>query len=114
MECLNFDKGFFGINKTYITLIPKVKRARKAKDFRPISLYNILYKLMAKVIANRIKGILPDIVDKAQSAFVGGRLITNNIIIAFEAFHWLGRARESEEKLMVIKLDVSKTFDRVE
>lgn len=64
-------------------------------DFRPISLCNILYKIIAKTIANRPKKGLPSIIDESQSEFVPDRLITDNAIIAFEIFHWLQGRRSS-------------------
>ena len=66
------------------------------------------------MLVNIIKTLLPSTVNEAQSAIVGGRLITDNIIIAFEVLHWFRCARRSEEQLMAIKLDMSKAYDRVE
>lgn len=77
------------INYTNVALIPKTKNPSKMIDLRPISLCNVSYKLISKVLANRLKVILPDIIDENQSAFVPGRLITDNILLSSEVFHYM-------------------------
>lgn len=87
---LNFlNDGIFDscINFTYIVLIPKVKNPMCAFDFRPISLCNVIYKLVSKILANRLKLNLPSIISKTQSAFILGCLISDNIIVTYEALH---------------------------
>lgn len=73
------------VNVTDIVLVPKVDRPEWVSQFRPISLCNFVYKIISKVIVNRMKGILPRIVSEQQRAFVPGRLIQDNVIVAHEA-----------------------------
>ena len=87
LSCLNSRSILKAINHTFITLIPKVQNPERVSDFRPIILCNVIYKIVSKVIANRLKPLLDSIVSETQSAFVANRLITDNILIAFKSLH---------------------------
>jgi hypothetical protein len=114
LNILNFNGEPHDINKTFLVLIPKCKNPSSPKDFRPISLCNVVMKIVTKVIANRLKATLSDVIDIEQSAFVQGRLITDNALIAMECFHWLKKKRKGKKGVMALKLDMSKAYDRVE
>lgn len=100
-----FDKS---INATKICLIPKVSSPSKVTDYRPISLCNVHYKLISKVLANRFKEVLPTIISPEQSAFIPGRLITDNIMVPFETLHTMDTRLKGKEGFMALKLDMSK------
>ncbi|VVA19333.1 Hypothetical predicted protein, partial [Prunus dulcis] len=91
-----------------------VDKPTKVTEFRPISLCTVIYKMISKTIVNRLKPIMPLIISEFQSAFVPTRLITDNIIAAFESIHAIKRRGGSKLKKMVLKLDMSKAYDRVE
>ncbi|WJX27814.1 hypothetical protein P8452_16597 [Trifolium repens] len=114
LNFLNHNGQPHVINKTFLVLIPKGKNPCSLKDFRPISLCNVVMKIVTKVIANRLKHTLPDVVDIEQSAFVQGRLISDNALIAMECFHWLKKKKKGKKGMMAIKLDMSKAYDRIE
>ncbi|CAM8918528.1 unnamed protein product [Rhodiola kirilowii] len=103
-----------GINDTLIVLIPKHKGAARMEDYRPISLTSVVSKTVAKAIVNRLQQILPEIISPAQSAFIKGRLITDNYLIAHEAAHFIKNSRQSKSVYGSLKLDMSKAYDRVE
>ena len=72
LDFLNFGNMNPDINYTHIVLIPKVKSPEKMSNYRPISPCNVIYKIISKVMANRLKQILPQLISPTQSAFVLG------------------------------------------
>ena len=102
------------INHTNIVLVPNVKWPEKMSDFRPISLCDVIYKIISKVLANRLKRILPNIISFTQSAFVLGCLITDNVLVAYELLHTMHSRKKCKKGSLALKLDISKAYDRVE
>ncbi|XP_024178126.1 uncharacterized protein LOC112184065 [Rosa chinensis] len=101
-------------NFTHLVLIPKVKEPKVASDLRPIALCNVVYKITSKVLTNRLKVILPHIISPLQSAFVPGRLISNNTLVAFEINHFMKKLCDQLDGFFSLKLDISKAYDRLE
>ena len=114
LSCLSTGVIPPSINRTFITLIPKVKSPTKVSEFHPISLCSIIYKLVSKVVVNRMKGLLPLIISNTRSAFQSNKAILDNILVAFETFHHMKNQKSKKGKFLALKLDISKVYDRVE
>ena len=114
LSCLTSSVIPLSINQTFITLIPKLKSPLKVSEFCPICLCNIIYKLVSKVIANRLKRVLPLIISESQSAFQSNKAISDNILVAFETLHHMKNQKAKKGGFMALKLDMSKAYDRVE
>ena len=88
LDCLQNCKIPTDINRTHIVLIPKIKSPERITEYRPISLCSVIYKLVSNVLANWLKSILLLVISENQSVVQAGRVITNNILMAFETLHW--------------------------
>ena len=102
------------MNFTHIVFIPKKNDLQYITEFRPISLSNVVSRIISKVLANRIKSILPNVISDVQSASILDRLITDNTTVAFEMLHRMRNRRKGKTSHMAVKLDISKAYDRVE
>jgi hypothetical protein len=120
LDVIKFVQCFFRhgrllkeFNHTHLALIPKIDNPSQISQFRPISLANFTYKIISKILANRLKPLLQNIISPNQSAFLKGRTIQDNSILAHEIFHSMKKKRGSGG-LMALKLDMDKAFDRME
>ncbi|WRX31361.1 Reverse transcriptase domain - like 10 [Theobroma cacao] len=115
---MEFVSSFFStrkfdtsVNNSFITLIPKVRNPVKMKDYRPISLVDSLYKIVAKILANRIKWVIGDVVGNNQFAFVKGRQLTDAVLIANELINLIRKERTGG---MIMKVDFEKAYDCID
>nr|GFC73188.1 putative RNA-directed DNA polymerase, eukaryota, reverse transcriptase zinc-binding domain protein [Tanacetum cinerariifolium] len=100
------------VNATVISLVSKVATPCKVSDYRPIACCNVIYKIISKVICNRIKGSLNDLVDVNQSAFIPSRQISDNILLSQELMRNYHRSRGHAK--CAFKIDIEKAYDSVE
>lgn len=107
---LQFKKSTIPI----LFLFTKKRGVCSTKDFRSISLCNVLYKLIAKVLANRLRVVLDSVISQQQNAFIPNKKIYDNIIVAQEIIHTLCKKRVGRYDSVAIKLDMSKVLDQVE
>lgn len=97
LSILNENRFDPALNYTYIAVIPKVHSPKQVAKFKFISLCNVIYKIVTKVLANKFKGILPKIILPNQNAFIPDRLITDNIMVTYEVFHTM-KTRQKDPK----------------
>ncbi|XP_062014434.1 uncharacterized protein LOC133730954 [Rosa rugosa] len=102
------------MNQSHLALIPKVKAPVTASQFRPIALCNFSYKILTKILVNRLKTFMPCLITENQSAFVSDRQIQDNIIVAHEIFHHLKLSKSGDNYAFGLKLDMNKAYDRIE
>lgn len=100
------------INQTLLVLIPKTDNPQSMKNFRPISMCNVSYKIITKIIANRLKNHLSSLIAPFQCSFIPGRHSSDNIIIAQENFHTM-RTMRGKRGFMAVKVDLEKAYDRL-
>lgn len=101
-----------GVNSTILALVPKKKDSLEMKDYRPIACCNVLYKVVSKILANRLKVILPSIITENHSAFIKGRLLIENVFLASELVKDYHKSSVSSSGVM--KIYISKAFDSVQ
>jgi len=99
-----------GCNASFITLVPKVRDPSKLEQYRPISLVGAIYKVISKVLAGRIKKVLPSVIDDSQSAFLKDRGMLDSVLMANEVVEDL---RRSERSGLCLKVDFEKAYDSV-
>lgn len=107
-----FEKGELPkvVNTIWVALIPKVEGAVELKDFRPISVVGCIYKVIAKIMALRLKRMIPFLIGETQSAFVMERQIMDGALIANEVVQW---AMKKKEKIVLLKPDFQKAYDTI-
>lgn len=110
-----FDTGELpgNLNTTLVCLIPKVKQPQRVTDLRPISLCNVLMRILSKVMENRVKPTLQIIILEQQIVFIENRLLTDNALVAFEVNHYIHRKTQGAIGVAGLKVDVSKAYDRL-
>ena len=103
-----------GVNNIVIVLISKKENPSSLKDYKPISLCNLVYKIVSKCLVNRLRPLLHDLIAPMQSAFIPGRMITDNALIAFECIYSIQKSSDAKGKYCAYKLDLAKAYDRVD
>ena len=100
------------VSNTIISSVPKIPNPTSLHDYKPISCCNVAYKCITKILAKRLLSVLPSLISGEQSAFVPGRCIADNILLAYELVH--GYHSRKGLPRYVLKVDLLKAFDSVE
>ena len=101
------------ISHSFISLIPKGNNANSVKKFRPISLCNVLYKVISKLLTNRLKQVLNKLISPRQTTFILGRKIQENTFLAQEILHAM-KKKKDKTCWMALKIDMEKAYDCLE
>lgn len=103
-----------GVNNTSIVMIPKLAHSVDFKDFCPINLCNVIYKIVSKCLVNRLRPLLSELISENESAFISGRVIFDNASIAFECMHFIDSVRNKYTLFCAYTLDLSKAYDCID
>ena len=104
---------FKPLNHIFITLIPKVTYPEEVNHFRPISLSNVIYKVISKILVNRLKPLMDTLITPYQNAFIWGRNVSDNILLAHEILDVLRKKRGKKYSFGALKIDMIKACDKV-
>ncbi|XP_074267017.1 uncharacterized protein LOC141590318 [Silene latifolia] len=113
LSVLNSGVVLTELNRTFITLVPKSDNPEKMGDYRPFSLCNVFMHIVSKCISNRLTKVMPYLVGDFQNAFIRGRHISDNILLANEAIHKINSHKKGKNGRFAFKADMSKAYDRV-
>lgn len=101
------------LNQTFLTLIPKVNILEEVSHYRPISICNVKYKIISKILVARLKPFMDKFISPFQNAFIQGWNIINDIMLAHEIFDTLRKKKWRKKGYGALKFDMSKAYDKV-
>ncbi|GKU89788.1 hypothetical protein SLEP1_g3882 [Rubroshorea leprosula] len=99
-----------GLNYSFIVLVPKVDNLQKIEEYKPISLIGVIYKILAKILANRLKKVLDELIGKQQMSFISGRQLMDGVVIANEL---VDEAKKRKKSSFMFKIDFEKAYDKI-
>ena len=108
-----YNSGYIprGCNASFITLMPKRDNPSMLNEYRPISLVGCVYKAISKILANRLRWVLPKVIDKYQTTFLSGRGLLDSVLVANETMDFLKKVKQ---KGVIVKVDYEKAYDSVD